>query len=79
MTDEQPHHPLHETTPQRVARVAGAPLKAEPANRWLALVALTLLFVVLIVVGLGVVIGLGAKGIFSRHTDEIERIEPKGR
>ena len=77
MTEEQPQRPKHETTPERVRRVAGTPLKAEPANRWLAVVALTLALLLLIILGVGLVVGLGASGIFSRYTEQIESIEPQ--
>ena len=76
MADEQPQHRIHETTPQRVERVAGAPLKADPANRWLLMVALALLFVALVIVGAGIAIGLGAGGIFDRYTEQIEKADP---
>jgi hypothetical protein len=75
MTEEQPPRDIHETTPERVRRVAGKPLKAEPANRWLLLVGFTLVFLVGIILGIGLVVGLGAAGIFSRYTEQIESLE----
>jgi hypothetical protein len=78
MADEpRPHH-SRETTPERVQRVL-TPLNVEPPSRGLLLVAVALLGIVLLIIGVGLAVGLGAGGIFNRYTEQIERQAPGGK
>lgn len=77
MEEHESHH-LHETTAERVHRVAGAPLAVEPPRRWLWMIALALLGFILIIVGAGIAIGLGGKKIIEQHKEQIEKEEGPG-
>ena len=76
MSEEQPPPKKRETIPERVRRVAGHSLKAEPYTR-LWMIALPLIFILAIIVTVGVIVGTDVWRIVSPYTNEIEREAPE--
>lgn len=72
MDEEKQTHDPEETIPERVRRVAGHSLPAEPRRRWLSLIALSLLGILAMIVGLGIAIGSGAVKVFEHHVEKVK-------
>ncbi|MEQ8786389.1 MAG: hypothetical protein RIC55_08820 [Pirellulaceae bacterium] len=71
MDDEKQTHDPEETTPERVRRVAGHALPAEPRNRLLWVIAGSLIGIILVIVGLGYAIAVGASKLFEGWSERI--------
>lgn len=71
MDEEKQTHDADETTPERIRRVLGKPLPVEPRNRWLWMIGGSLIGIILVIIGLGVAIAMGASKFFEAWTERI--------